>query len=239
MIEKPAKKITRRRTKVKFNIGGQNFTSKKAVLQFCRTILNSGEETKILRGRDDVFVRELFKYHEKYLEKAGTGIKNIRVQLCRDYGSQNREFIIQRQDGTSSDISYISCLNKTSRITMFARACRTAVHDQIMMFRQSCQGIVKTCCLSGSPINIQTDTHVDHIIPFDTLVHDFITQENIDVEVLQYTDDIHPTDCRITEFLPNSDLKKKFADFHRRKASLRLVTANANLTRKRKESSCS
>ena len=82
-----------------------NKTEKKNI---CKRILNSGKE--VVDNRDDFeFLCNIFKEHDEYELK----IKNqkiIKISIKKSsYGSKC--FYITREDGTETDISYVSCMD--------------------------------------------------------------------------------------------------------------------------------
>jgi len=92
------------------------------------------------------------------------------------------------------------------------RLFRNAIRDQIGSYRRFCfdEGDIEQCCAKCSTI-VEADTcHIDHEIPFKTLVKGFIELEGFNVDDLEY-------------FL-------KWQKYHLKKASLRLLCPRCNLT---------
>ena len=106
-----------------------NKTEKKNI---CKRILNSGKE--VVDNRDDFeFLCNIFKEHDEYELK----IKNQKISIKKSsYGSKC--FYITREDGTETDISYVSCMDskKNKKLKDIRSACRTAVEPLIIKERE-------------------------------------------------------------------------------------------------------
>lgn len=78
------------------------------------------------------------------------------------------------------------------------------------------------CPLSGDSL-LECKTHVDHTIPFTSLVEDFFRERRLDISRVEYSK-------RGTHVnLKDHDLAEEFVKYHFEKADLKLVCAKANL----------
>lgn len=206
-------------------VNGQVFKTKTALRDYAREILN-GTLSEV--SEDHLpFLIELFRRHQDTREKFGDGIKTIRVIRAKPYNT--RCFEIERIDGSRTDISYLECLLASDARDWFAAACRSAVVSQIQAFKsaQFEDRNVLFCPITEEPITPDT-CHVDHAPPntFRYIVDSFIGHEGIRVERVKYTDGDGHTACRFVE----GDMHEAFAEWHRERAQLRVVSKRANLS---------
>ena len=169
----------------------------------------------------------LFVRHPKYGRMSKHGIKFIYVGKDL-YGY--RCFFIKLGNGGVDSFSIKKCIDSKddSLFIKFQQACRTAVIDQIISFKNS--SIINgnyVSAISGNIIPID-DVHVDHVYYFLNLVVDFISEYSIDLNTVEFDSDIP-----MTMSFRDLNLIKKFSEFHRKHAELRIVSSYENLTRKK------
>ena len=206
-----------------------NKTEKKNI---CKRILNSGKE--VVDNRDDFeFLCNIFKEHDEYELK----IKNqkiIKISIKKSsYGSKC--FYITREDGTETDISYVSCMDskKNKKLKDIRSACRTAVEPLIIKEREKIQFPYK-CPLSGIVMYSIKDVHIDHYdLDFKDVV-DLWIQKNGGVDNL-YRFVCETKDNETITYYTDESIKENFIKFHNEHTHLRTIHRKENLsTRKRK-----
>ena len=216
----------------RMKIGQREFGTKKEAQQHYRSILNGYLPGDSLSETDFSDILDLLTRHPEHEKKIGSGVSHIKVVQNPEYPS--RCFWIFRDDGTSTDFSYVTCVNgKPKTVNQeFIEACRVSIVDQILeykneYFASSGDGF---CEETGVPITWK-NSHVDHIIPFAQIVNDFLN---------------------LTGTIPSSEMLSKSADnqcsvkftcehtesewraYHMIFAQLRVVSVEFNLTRMRK-----
>ena len=149
----------------------------------CRQILNS-EVTVLEGGEDFEFLCDVFKGHDEYeLKTKGQRIRKISIRKVT-YGTKC--FYITREDGTETDISFVSCLDskKNKKIKDICAACRESIDYIIKDLREKLT-FPLVCPLSGVVIKSIKDVHIDHYdLDFKDVV-DLWIQKNGGVDNLQ------------------------------------------------------
>ena len=205
------------------------YKNKTDVIKNTRRILHQYRLKTPITGDDFDFLLALFELHPESVRKFGPGVKSIQVRENATY--RQKEFSIIRVDDEEWDMSFMSCINPPSRYTVFGKACRCAVTNQILQYKIHDQTNTQ-CVLTGELVDKQT-CHVDHYNPeFQDLVLMFITDQTIDVKKVEYKEVPDIVDDGQV-FFTDSTLAEDFAQFHALMANLRIVTKRANLTRKR------
>ncbi len=157
-------------------------TSKKALKELTQEILYAYKIGETVTPEDVSFLSELLKRHPDCAQKVGCGIACIRVQRDKEWGT-TRHFEIERTDGTRTDFSFLKCISGAdSKMTHFKKACRSAVMQQILDFKNRCfasnQEVL--CAITGEHITWY-ETHIDHADPwtFEIIVEKFIKGSGI------------------------------------------------------------
>lgn len=219
-------------------IGDKIFKTKNEATNFIRTILYKYPLNSPLIDDDLIFVCDLLSCHPEKDKKIGIGVKSIIVEKEKTY-NKTIHFSIIRTDNSKVDFSFGKCLTPSlnTPIKLFHSSARRAVASQIISFRnnffhenQDCNGSV-TCELTNILVD-RKSSHVDHVPPdtFYKIVSDFITRNNIDVSKTEF---IGTADGIGREF-GDSNLRRKFFDYHSKMAKLRIVSPFANLSQTKK-----
>jgi hypothetical protein len=210
----------------------QQFKTKKAAIEHFRKYLNGTQEGQPLDAAAFDDVMWLIKRHPSASEKIGCGIASIYVRRNPTFPSQ-RSFWIQRADGSETDFSYLRCIDGKDKSAQhwFVQACRWAVVKQILAFKQRAFAAgCATCSVTGQLVG-WSSCHVDHESPqFAALVASFVTEFDIDVE------SVAVSGCSDNECAPrfaSPAMHNMWSEYHRKHATLRIVTAEINLKRKR------
>jgi len=200
------------------------FASRKAVEDRCREVRDCYEpEMPVTDPVHHGFLCDLIETHCERDEKVGPGIRCFEVCVTT-YGT--RGLRILRVDGTRIDFSWKACLGKVfTPAEDFNAAARHAVMDQVLAFKKSCfdAGTV-SCAVTGRPVSWQ-DSHVDHEHPmtFSAIVETFMGAH--DWKGMTVKDGGNAASCVFSDPAHT----KLFADFHRDRARLRILSPEANM----------
>ena len=188
------------------------FKTKKALQDAIREIANKAYIGESLSHDDEEFMLYVFSRHDGFSEKCGCGFSHIFVDLD-EFGG--RHFRIARVDGTDVGISWHHALSpRSSERTHFMSALREEVKEQIFSFKASSGNV---CGICGGEIS-SGDKHIDHLIPFRSLVDQFFGQN------------IHPTQkLDTTSILSNRQVAKDWSSFHQENAILQPAHAKCNM----------
>jgi len=212
-------------------INNQEITKVK-VKTIIQEILNSNQIGEWLSKQDTEILHDLLTYHEEYEKKKGKGIKGFKIQI--NYYKQ-RGFILYRTDGSSTDFSYLKCLQPPTLNSKIKTACRTAITQDILNFKDEAFKNSPTllCPLSKEVLTFNS-CHVDHSNPtFIEIFDEWIKDKKISEKDINQTED-----NSVTTYFINTDLEKSFREFHNSKCNLRILSpiAHRNLKKEENES---
>lgn len=209
-------------TAMRYDIGGEVFTSKTAIEARCRAILGpqNARREYTIEEQDLEFVRGLFERHPEARRKTDVrGPKSFRV-VASTLGTHC--LAVGRSDGTWERWSYSSAITPPTPWARFVDVARRVIAPQILAFRDAHPERVSA--VSG--VAIDGTGHVDHAAPwtFDALLRAFVVAYAVDVDAVVYVD-------RADGFTWWEDdaLSRAWEEYHREIAVLRLVTAEENL----------
>jgi hypothetical protein len=198
--------------------------TKKAVKEHIRSIANAAKLGVPLAGDDHVYLMELFPRHSLWTQKRGVGVDWVEVREVRQYGMRpTRCFHIIRKDGSVTDISWVECVNPTPHYRKVAAVFRHLIANQMAGYRyRQADGFG----FFVSPIDgkryHESEAHVDHVIPFETLMSNFFAEQTAidiaDVELLEHGDNDLNDELKVKE------LGERWQRYHREHAVLRLIT---------------
>jgi hypothetical protein len=216
----------------KYVINKIGFNTKNDVVKFIQSILYKYNEGEFLDKIDFNFVYDLLSEgHHNPDRKIGSGVAGIFV------GTNNynrRGFFIKRLDGSITDFSYRKCIYKKGPLHDIKSACRTAIREDIIRFRENffkenadADGFI-ICPFTHQKVSID-NCHIDHIPPntFNKIFSDWIRTKNIDpkkVKLLGYGDG------DMTKKFIDEKLKNSFIKFHRERMNLRVTSPLGNLS---------
>lgn len=174
----------------------------------------------------DPFWFWLITLHPEFEEKSGVGIKEFFI-TANPFKKSVKQVNIRRVDGSEIDFSWLTCVDQKnkSNISNLSQAMRGAVVDQIIEFSSPRKHFA--CELCGDKTSKK---HVDHEGPtFFKLVSDFISF-NLTPEKFDDCETYHRA-----KFKKEDDsFEKKWKEYHRDNARLRILCERCNLTRKKK-----
>lgn len=216
----------------KYSIAGIPFPTKNAIVEYVRTLFECYDVGECLNDEHFQFVMELLKGHSRYKLKVGCGIKSVRIDLNTEW-KKYKMFTLIRTDGTEADVSYRECVYPTSKKQHFAAACRNAVVDDILAFKQRHYDQLRDenncvpCELSGVLVH-WNDAHIDHAPPwtFQRIVEHALNTWHLDLERLELGGD---EDGAFQNYFVDEKLKKQFKILHGNLARLRVVSKEVNL----------
>ena len=213
-------------------IGKHIFKTKKEALNHYKMILNSYEFGQTLNENDFNELVELLKMHPCSETKFGAGIATIKIVKIPKFNT--KAFELQRIDDSTEIFSYINCLSDGSKRirNIFTRACRQAVQEDLRNVKlayfqkHSKQGKVK--CQETNELAIWEELVIDHRQPntFSVIVDRFIELYQIDIQNIKYNEEIEGVDK-----FEDEEIKQKFKEYHKDKATLRIVKKNLNSSR--------
>ncbi len=210
--------------------GKLTFETKKDALAHFKHILNSYDFGEKLDAKDFSDICELLKIHEKSKEKIGVGIKEIEIAEVR---YQTKCFNLIRIDSSSDIFSYTKSINGGfTPLIKFSRTCRDLIYEDLRNVKleyfkaNSEKGFVK--CQETGELCKWEELNVDHRQPntFSIILDRFIEIKQIDINNIEYE---KVTDSVYT--LKDKELAKRFREYHRIKANLRIVKKDNNLGR--------
>jgi len=217
-----------RGVKCPVNIGDHEFPTKSAAKLAVREVLNGYRLGETLTGDRDVFVRDLIALHPATEDKIGCGIHHLEIGLDPDYGT-TRCFHIVRTDGSSTDVSYIKCVDGENRRQLVRPALRNAILPQILHFkeRQFSNG-VQRCPYTNEFLKYET-CHVDHLPPmtFETLVTEWLKLTGLSEADIQITG---REDNNSARYMTKEEQIASWTAYHQSHGRLRLLSRRGNLS---------
>lgn len=181
--------------------------------------------------RDDdaiAFLSELIGMHPESGAKIGCGVDRFEIRPS-DVNPAQRTFWLVRMDGTETDFSYLKCLTPPTPLQDFKAACRSAVVDRVLAFKNEAFAVasILPCAVTGEPVG-PDGCHIDHAPPwtFDRIASEF---------ALGYSDDeiramVRPTtDGESRTVFADPETAAAFLAFHDSRAVLRVVSIRVNL----------
>lgn len=209
------------------------FKTKTAEMAHCKAMLARYRDGEFVNDEDSQFLRTLLERHPEAHDKIGVGV----TRFFRKRTSQGTScFWVERNDGSTSDFSYKSCVNAKGNTLEqeFAEACRQAVQSdldaaKLAHFQKhgNAQGKVP-CEVTGELVAIY-ESHLDHQKPmtFEVIVRTFIAANRITIRPDMLS---APRDAQFVTTFVDEKVRQEFREYHNSVARLRIVTARANLS---------
>jgi len=181
-------------------INNKEFKNKTQTLSYFKKVLNSYSVGQFLSDEHQLEILDLLKFHENYEHKLGCGISKI--QISTNFWSA-KAFLIHRIDGSTTDFSYLKCLNPPTFERNIYTCCRNAIFEDI------------------KPL-IERGKHLHHEeISFKKLVDDWMkTGIKITEEDMSKSSD----DNNIVKHFVNNELTDSFRKYHKENAKMVLLT---------------
>jgi hypothetical protein len=207
-------------TRQPIQVGSACFRTKGEAKQFVRELIGRYSDGEEIHGLDEVFLRDLLEMHPRADEKIGCGIAQFVVRLDPVW-KRTKYPAVRRLDSTEVDWSWHKCLDgENSPEQAVFIALRRAVRWQIIEFKRTALLEGPRCPFRGIALDIN-NSHVDHAPPWTFLslartwtAHRIPALRRLDFE---------------WELAEAEDLSS-WQQFHAENATLRLVSAIANLS---------
>jgi hypothetical protein len=205
-------------------------TKKEATAHF-REMLRRHEPDVAITGDDASALMWLLQQHPAAIEKIGSGVCRFTTWVT-PYG--NKGFRIVRADGSSTDFSYLKCLNGSGPLpTLVKQAMRTAIRDEMLAYKEKYflsredEFGCAPCELTGKRLRWE-DAHVDHAHPyyFEVLVTTFLAGRGLKPEDVPITPS---RDNEVGREVTDPELVEDFRRYHRELADLRVICRTENL----------
>ncbi len=192
------------------------------VKKIIQNILNNCEINNWLDEENKNILIDLLRNHKNYSSKIGCGIKGFKIQ----YNSWNQKsFYLYRIDGSSTDFSYLACLNPPTLNSLIKSACRNAIKNDVISFKIRKFEIEKITIseISNKEVSFN-NCEVDHYNPtFKEIFEEWIKDKKINRKDISQSKD----NCETIYFI-DQKLKNDFKIFHNELANLRIITKEEN-----------
>jgi hypothetical protein len=208
--------------------GGITLPSKAAAKAHFRAIRDAYPDGQALAPDHSAQLRDLLARHPEAGAKIGCGVYCFTVKTDTVFG-KSRHFVIHRVDGTSTDFSFLACIDgRRNPDKDRLEALRREIDDQVVAFRHEAfaEGVPLSCPITGAPLSLH-GSHVDHAPPmtFRTLVGMWLESEFMGLCGVAITP---PADNQLVARMTDSAQRASWTDFHRHHAALRILSAEGN-----------
>nr|WP_170181231.1 DCL family protein [Chlorobaculum thiosulfatiphilum] len=211
-------------------LGSYTFPSKTAADKAIREIRDRYEDrVPILEDNAVDVLLGLVANHPQREEKAGAGVAGFFVAQAPEFNT--RCFYVRRVDGTETDISWKEALTPSTPITRLRMACRNAINDQKLAYKDSQWPTrdteARTCPISGNDFT-RDEAHVDHEPPhtLKSLVNEWLAENQWTAQDVEID---HTGDQKAVDTFMDEAQRESWHRFHKANALLRLVSAEGNL----------
>jgi hypothetical protein len=200
--------------------------NKKQKLEKCKSILHKYPINSIIDDTSDVlFLLSIFENHPEWELKQGVGIESISI-IKTEYN--NRCFQLHRIDGSCTDISYISSINKPSKLQQIKSACRRAISNQIIQFRTENVIYGSSKCPITQEVLTMENTHIDHYdLPFEEMFANWLKRYEIEYLFSKINE---TADNDIITCFTDEVIIEDFINYQNENSKLRAVSRRANLS---------
>jgi len=229
---------------MKIKIGKKTYPTKKSAIEFYRDILNSYEFGESLNENDFIKLVDLLNYHleinyekpnnnreaKSKTEKKDFVLKDIRIAKYL-YSTKCFELVYEQE---SFIISYRKLINQTkpTRQSIFNNVCRNLIQSDLIELKQNYfkQNALESraLCQETNEKHFWENLVVDHRQPntLSMIIDRFIEIKGIDVSKVEYKQ----SENNYTIF-DDDKLNDEFIQYHKEKATLRIVRKDLNLSR--------
>jgi hypothetical protein len=189
----------------------------------CQQIIAATADGEIVTGEATEFLAWLLDRHPRAAAKIGCGVAGFTVHKS---GMGTRCFYVVRLDGTTTEFSFPSCISAPAPVTRVRLAMRRAVADQIIEFKhQAVTTAPLVCAMTGIRLT-WAQAHVDHAPPVFIALADEWAGLMGGYPAIGL---VPPADGQAGRVLGEADAAS-WAEFHRERATLRIVSRLANLS---------
>ena len=208
------------------------FSSKVAAKQYFKQLLGGYNHGDRVSGDDALQLYALIERHPERDRKVGCGIDHFEVRQS-EYG--NNGFWLVRSDGTSTDFSYLSCIQgePPSHRLQVNRAFRAIVRFDIqnavnVFFDQMRDENGMVACAESGELIAREAAHLDHRPPltFEVIVETFLAYHGLLHEQIDIT---AGSDGSIHPELLDKEMANDFRRYHANTARLDVIKSDLNL----------
>lgn len=220
---------------MQIKISNRTFETQKAAIDHTRDLLIELEPQCIIDGgtKEYAYLLDLVSRHPDADSKIGAGIQSFYVHRSV---TGHIALSIKRVDTTLVDISWVTCVKakpKTNRDNLLA-AMRAAVQTQIANVKATYTPNMN-CEICDTSIYSLLECHVDHKKPAFLEIANAFIEQNESPQV--FDDDPVRNNAVFTK--DDAVYQKRWQAYHHQHATLRLVHANCNLSRRKTETDAS
>jgi hypothetical protein len=204
------------------------FKTKKQETEFFRSILHRYEIGSRLSDEDAMDLAALLERYPDRDQKVGAGISHF---TSRENTYGGRGFFLHRKDGSSTDFSYLRCINgRPPHKQEVARAFRRCIQGDVLERKRELfflHGPILPCPITGERLEIHT-AHMDHKAPltFEVLLHTFLATKALDYDDVVLSTGSDNQECPA---IVDAALRDEFRSYHNRVAILVPIAARANI----------
>jgi Protein of unknown function (DUF3223) len=217
-----------------YNLGDSEFRYKKDARAYIVSIREKYNDGQILNSQDFDAIKDAIATMKPGKRPKIQDINFIKVEIIYT-GVPHKNFVIYLRNGEVRSFSIDNCFppknsKKNTKKENFNAAARAAIVDQTTTFkrRQRKDNGWYLCNIENREIP-EAEVHVDHDNPsFKELVHNFIGDENIELDEVKYKNEIFQQ----KEFEDNN-LKRKWQIYHQDNACLQILCEQCNLRKKK------
>jgi hypothetical protein len=208
-----------------YTVGGRYFATQKDLQAHVSALLQSYRPPVRLDGADAALMSDLLLRHPSAEIKVGCGVRAIWVRRNGPFG---KGFYVERIDDSVIDFSYKQCLRPFTHASKAKFAFRRAIDEQVLAVKCAAFGDPQgriVCPITGESITWE-EAHVDHEPPltFAALLADYCADRGIDLETIE----LYEPRNGIGKLLP-PQIEQDWAAWHRHRAWLRVISAEANI----------
>lgn len=216
--------------------GGKNFKTKASMQAYCKYVLNNSNLNTLLEGEWASVLDDVLKMHLCYEGKTKGQTYKIGVRVC-NINPRNRQFYIEREDGSDTDFSYVKAIseskNKLSRIKELLRESigyQTIAHKKDYFDKNADSKGFVLCEETNLKVKMK-DSHIDHYPQqFDEILQEWANKHSVVSEEVNLTP---PGDNATVWIMDDQQLLQSFKDYHSKVATYRIVLNKVNLQRKK------
>jgi hypothetical protein len=209
-----------------YEICGVVYPTQKSVIDRSKQIRYGHPHGYRLTGEEKSFVLYFLQLHPRAPVKIGTGVRDALVN-CLPNGDRN--FILIRNDGSTTNFSINKCLRPINKIKEVKEAARFAVKPQTKAFKDT--HFTGKCEKTYVTISSK-EAHVDHVPPltFDVLLADFLNSINVSIEDIEV---VNVGDMQEGKLFVDKTIGERWAKYHHEHAQLRIISVKENLGAKK------
>lgn len=178
-------------------------------------------------GDDDTFLRDLIQNHPDYHRgKFGAGVARFFVDLAKPYKRMCFWFVTT--DGKVDNFGTTWCIDGEPPLRRrLIMACRAATQADMHAVKAAHFGdLRKAICQISGEVMSWDEASVDHVVPFDTLVNEWL-----DARPFLGLDALAPdTPGSVGDRFADPDLAEEFRWWHASVAQLRVVRHTINMS---------